>query len=90
MYRNGCAPTVDTRDDFEDFVAFLTRRYSNTTAGPVLRHVVVWNEVASAGWMDCSGQGVPNRVQFDKVAGCALSVCVLRISCELCADVFSN
>lgn len=35
-------------DDFEDFVLFLVRRWSPRT----LRHLVVWNEVASAMWMD--------------------------------------
>ena len=39
----------------EDFVNMLALRYS-----PHLMHYVVWNEVASAGWMDCS-PNTPNR-----------------------------
>lgn len=43
-------------DDYEDYVRFLVQRWSVTS----LKHFVVWNEVASAGWMDMS-PFIPNR-----------------------------
>ena len=42
-------------DDYEDFINMVSQRYS-----PHLKHYIVWNEVASAGWMDCSPH-TPNR-----------------------------
>jgi hypothetical protein len=53
--KGGCVPRDDAMDDYEDYVNLLSQRYS-----PHLQHYVVWNEVASAGWMDCSPQ-TPNR-----------------------------
>ena len=46
----GCAPRDDAMADYEDYVLMLALRY-----GKSLRHYVVWNEVASAAWMDMSG-----------------------------------
>eukprot|EP00658_Telonema_sp_P-2_P058320 TRINITY_DN4678_c0_g1_i1.p1 TRINITY_DN4678_c0_g1~~TRINITY_DN4678_c0_g1_i1.p1 ORF type:complete len:299 (-),score=54.10 TRINITY_DN4678_c0_g1_i1:63-959(-) len=53
--RAGCVPTSGAMPDYEDMVTLFASRYS-----PHLKHYIVWNEVASAGWMDCSPQ-VPNR-----------------------------
>jgi hypothetical protein len=55
VIKGGCAPRDDAMDDYEDFVNLLAARYS-----PHLKHYIVWNEVASAGWMDCSPH-TPNR-----------------------------
>ena len=55
VIKGGCVPRADAMDDFEDFVNLLAARYS-----PHLKHYIVWNEVASAGWMDCSPH-TPNR-----------------------------
>ena len=35
----------------------------------LLTDLIIWNEVASAGWMDCSGLGVPNRATLDGLMG---------------------
>ena len=48
VIKGGCAPMDAHMDDYEDYVLMLARRY--TERG--LKHFVVWNEVASAGWMD--------------------------------------
>eukprot|EP01043_Picozoa_sp_COSAG02_P005127 COSAG02_NODE_137_length_34526_cov_94.448079_20_plen_358_part_00 len=55
VIKGGCAPRDDAMDDFEDFIYMVAQRYS-----PHLKHYIVWNEVASAGWMDCS-PNTPNR-----------------------------
>ena len=55
VIKGGCVPRDDTMPDFEDFVNLLASRFS-----PHLKHYIVWNEVASAGWMDCSPH-TPNR-----------------------------
>ena len=55
VIKGGCAPRDDAMDDYEDYVLMLANRY-----GEHLKHFVVWNEVASAGWMDCSPH-TPNR-----------------------------
>jgi hypothetical protein len=58
--RGGCIPMPSAMDDYEDYVNMLTERYSFDSAANKLSHLVVWNEVASAGWMDCS-PFIPNR-----------------------------
>jgi hypothetical protein len=55
VFKGGCVPLPEHMGDFEDFVRMLLAEY-----GPLLRHLVVWNEVASAAWMDCSPV-VPNQ-----------------------------
>ena len=55
VIKGGCAPRDDAMDDYEDFINLVAQRYS-----PHLKHYIVWNEVASAGWMDCSPH-TPNR-----------------------------
>ena len=37
MYLNGCVPREDVREDWEDYVAFLAKRYSGSDGGPILR-----------------------------------------------------
>ena len=71
MYKNGCVPLPEFRDDWEDYIAFLTARYNGGAngKGPTLRHLVIWNEVADAGWMDCSGLGVSNRATVAGASG---------------------
>lgn len=59
VIKGGCVPRDDALGDFEDFVTLLASRYS-----PHLKHYIVWNEVASAGWMDCSPH-TPNRAGPD-------------------------
>lgn len=54
VIKGGCVPMDQFMDDYEDFVTMLVLRY------PTLVHFIVWNEVASAGWMDCSPH-IPNR-----------------------------
>ena len=53
---------------YKGHIAFLTAR-SNGGAndkGPTLRHLVIWNEVADAGWMDCSAvQNIPSVVLYE-------------------------
>jgi hypothetical protein len=59
--KGGCIPTPEAMDDYEDFVNMLASRYSHQSTAPnKLGHFIVWNEVASAGWMDCSPM-IPNR-----------------------------
>lgn len=48
-------PRDDAMDDWSDYVNLLAERYS-----PQLAHYVIWNEVASSGWMDMSPI-LPNR-----------------------------
>ena len=45
--RGGCVPLLDNIDDFADFVNMLLIRF-----GDLLQHFIVWNEVASALWMN--------------------------------------
>lgn len=56
-------------DDFEDYVRFLVQRWSLAS----LKHMIVWNEVASAGWMDMS-PFIPNRSSL-----CARSFCIFNL-----------
>lgn len=56
VIKGGCAPVDSAMDAYEDYVLMLMHRY-----GPLgLSHYVIWNEVASAGWMDMS-PFIPNR-----------------------------
>eukprot|EP00041_Stephanoeca_diplocostata_P021776 m.513859 g.513859 ORF g.513859 m.513859 type:complete len:644 (-) comp21909_c0_seq5:122-2053(-) len=56
VIKGGCAPMDDHMDDYEDYIRMLVDRW----APHYLKHFIVWNEVASAGWMDMSPL-IPNR-----------------------------
>jgi hypothetical protein len=61
VIKGGCLPSGPTAlDDFEDFVNMLGARWGRSSGNARLSHFVVWNEVASAGWMDAS-PALPNR-----------------------------
>ena len=65
VIKGGCVPTGPTAlDDFEDFVNMLGARWGKGNSKARLSHFVVWNEVASAGWMDAS-PALPNRANAD-------------------------
>lgn len=55
-------------DDYSDYVLFYAERYAPGSPFGQLRHLVVWNEVTSAGWMDMSPR-VPNRITHDNTTG---------------------
>eukprot|EP00051_Salpingoeca_urceolata_P007730 m.100038 g.100038 ORF g.100038 m.100038 type:complete len:580 (+) comp15373_c1_seq2:174-1913(+) len=58
MIRSGCLPLESAMDDFEDFINLVSERY--TAPANQLAHFIVWNEVASQGWLDPSPMA-PNR-----------------------------
>ena len=61
-YKSGCFPIPERMDDYEDFIGFLSQRYSGKeNSKGTLSHYIVWNEVASQGWTDLS-PFIPNRV----------------------------
>ena len=53
--KGGCVPQPEHMADYADYVRTMLNEF-----GSLLRHLVVWNEVASAGWMDMSPT-IPNR-----------------------------
>lgn len=53
--KGGCVPLPEHVADYADYVRVMLGEF-----GSLLRHLVVWNEVASAGWMDMSPT-IPNR-----------------------------
>eukprot|EP00039_Didymoeca_costata_P012770 m.185654 g.185654 ORF g.185654 m.185654 type:complete len:591 (+) comp15579_c0_seq2:183-1955(+) len=54
--KDGCVPMPQYLDDYYDYVNMLAERWATNN----LKHFIVWNEVASAGWMDLSPD-IPNR-----------------------------
>lgn len=53
--KGGCVPQPQHMGDYADYVRTMLTEF-----GFYLRHLVVWNEVASAAWMD-SSPTLPNR-----------------------------
>lgn len=48
----GCAPRQDAEEDWQDFVNFVSRRYSGDQGKGRLQHYVVWNENAANLWFN--------------------------------------
>ena len=61
-----CAPTVDSIDDYADFVTFLI--HDLPSDGGYFQHVIVFNEVANAEWFDLSGSMPGSVVVTEEVS----------------------